>query len=173
MGEFLLEGLAEVDAGNEILVRFDLDLDGILQVRATEQATGRQKQLTIDNAVSRFRAARGQKAAAQAAAETDAAPGGMGVAAAPADSLSAMTGQSLGTASPTEQLAADMSELLDRCQGLLAKGERLAGQTNPTDAAELRRLAAEVRQAVDRRSQGDIESTLAQFEDLVFYVEDA
>ena len=55
-GRFLLEGLANVDQGNEILVRFDLDLDGILKVSATEQATGRQQQLTIDNAVARFRA---------------------------------------------------------------------------------------------------------------------
>ena len=79
VGEFLLEGLAEVDAGNEVLVQFDLNLDGILQVRATEHATGRQKELTIDNAVSRFRAARGQTAEAGttgSAAVAAAAPGG-------------------------------------------------------------------------------------------------
>ena len=83
-----------------------------------------------------------------------------------------MTGQSLGTASPTEQLAADMSELLDRCQGLLAKGERLAGQTNPTDAAELRALprkSASRAPPVARRHRihpGAVGN-------LVFYVEDA
>ena len=65
MGEFLLDGLAEVDRGNEILVRFDLDLDGILKVSATERATGRQKQLTIDNAVTRFRARNRQEALAR------------------------------------------------------------------------------------------------------------
>ena len=55
IGEFLLEGLSEVDAGNEILVRFGLDLNGILKVTAEEHATGLQKQLTVENAVSRFR----------------------------------------------------------------------------------------------------------------------
>ncbi len=55
IGEFLLEGLCEVDAGNEILVRFGLDLNGILKVTAEEHATGLQKQLTVENAVSRFR----------------------------------------------------------------------------------------------------------------------
>ena len=59
--------------------------------------------------------------------------------------------------SPSERLTAEMSELLDRCERLLTKGEKLAGQTNPTDAAELRRLVAELRQAVEGRSQGDIE----------------
>ena len=66
-----------------------------------------------------------------------------------------------------------MSELVDRCQRLIAKGENLAEQTNPTDAAEMRRLVAEVRRAIDRRSQGDMERGLTQLEDLVFYVEDA
>ncbi len=55
IGEFLLEGLAAADAGNEILVRFNLDLNGILKVTAEEHATGLQKQLKIENAVSRFR----------------------------------------------------------------------------------------------------------------------
>ncbi len=55
IGEFLLEGLAEVHAGNEILVRFELDLNGILKVTAEEHATGLQKQLKVENAVSRFR----------------------------------------------------------------------------------------------------------------------
>ena len=55
IGEFLLEGLADVSAGNEILVRFELDLNGILKVTAEEHATGLQKQLKVENAVSRFR----------------------------------------------------------------------------------------------------------------------
>ena len=87
VGDFLLDGLAKVDAGNEILVQFDLDLDGILKVSATERATGRQKQLTIDNAITRFRAGNRREALARveatflggsgttpAAAESAAAP---------------------------------------------------------------------------------------------------
>ena len=55
VGEFLVEGLAEVPAGNQILVRLDLDLSGILKVTATERATGLAKRVTIDNATERFR----------------------------------------------------------------------------------------------------------------------
>lgn len=63
VGEFMLEGLADVASGNEILVRFELDLDGILKVTAVERATGRQRQLTVENAVSRARG-RGETAGA-------------------------------------------------------------------------------------------------------------
>ncbi len=55
VGEFEIEGLAEVPAGNQILVRLDLDLNGILKVTATERATGLAKHVVIDNATERFR----------------------------------------------------------------------------------------------------------------------
>ncbi len=55
VGEFKVEGLAEVPAGNQILVRLDLDLSGILKVTATERATGLAKHVVIDNAMERFR----------------------------------------------------------------------------------------------------------------------
>src|SRR5262245_237208 len=54
VGRFLVEGLAPVPAGNQIVVQFDLNLDGILQVTAREKATGLQKQVTIENALARF-----------------------------------------------------------------------------------------------------------------------
>ena len=55
VGNFVIEGLAAVPAGNELLVRLDLDLSGILKVTATERATGLAKRITIDNAAERFR----------------------------------------------------------------------------------------------------------------------
>src|SRR5262245_30888749 len=54
VGRFLVQGLAPVPAGNQIVVQFDLNLDGILQVTAREKATGLQKQVTIENALARF-----------------------------------------------------------------------------------------------------------------------
>jgi molecular chaperone DnaK (HSP70) len=52
IGDFLVEGLSEVPAPNEILCRMDLDLDGILRVTATEKATGLSKQTTIERATA-------------------------------------------------------------------------------------------------------------------------
>src|SRR5439155_8715111 len=50
VGRFLAEGFSRVPAGNEILCRMDLDLDGILRVTATEKRTGLAKQITIEGA---------------------------------------------------------------------------------------------------------------------------
>lgn len=50
----------DVEAGggdrSKIVVRFDLTLDGTLKVTATQPATGLNRELTIDNALSQFRA---------------------------------------------------------------------------------------------------------------------
>src|SRR5262249_50037588 len=54
IGRFMVQGLAPVPAGNQIVVQLDLNLDGMLKVSAREKATGLQKQVTIENALSRF-----------------------------------------------------------------------------------------------------------------------
>lgn len=54
IGRFLVEGLRKVPAGNPIVVEFSIDINGILQVRASEKKTGLEYAITIDNAISRF-----------------------------------------------------------------------------------------------------------------------
>ncbi|MBI5442199.1 MAG: Hsp70 family protein [Deltaproteobacteria bacterium] len=56
VGQFLVEGLSRAPAGNEIVLRFDLTIDGILKVTAVEKRTGKQKHITIESALSRFEA---------------------------------------------------------------------------------------------------------------------
>jgi len=54
IGEFRVEGLQAVEAGNVITLTLDLDLNGILHVSAQEKATGLEKSITIKNALTRF-----------------------------------------------------------------------------------------------------------------------
>jgi molecular chaperone DnaK len=54
VGKFLVDGLARVPAGNQLVVQMDLTLDGTLKVSAREKATGLLKQVTIENAMARF-----------------------------------------------------------------------------------------------------------------------
>ena len=54
IGEFMVEGLNEVPQGNPILLKLELDLNGILDVSAVEKNTGLAKSIVIDNAISRF-----------------------------------------------------------------------------------------------------------------------
>jgi molecular chaperone DnaK len=165
VGEFDLEGLADVDAGNEILVQFDLDLDGILKVSATERATGLQKQVTIDNVIARFRAGNREEALAR----VEAAFFG-GSDAAPAAWEPAIASQ---PAAASADLPPEMADLIERCQRLIAKSQPCAAQANPADAEEMQHLVERLRKAIAGRSQTDMQDIVGQLEDLVFYLQDA
>ncbi|MEI7954846.1 MAG: Hsp70 family protein [Verrucomicrobiota bacterium] len=50
LGEFEVQGLSKVPAGNQIVVQFRIDLSGLLTVTATEKRSGLVKSVTIDTA---------------------------------------------------------------------------------------------------------------------------
>ena len=51
VGRFMIEDLTRTRDAAEVLCRMHLDLDGILEVTATEKATGKARQVTIDGAL--------------------------------------------------------------------------------------------------------------------------
>jgi len=55
LGNYLFN-LTPSPAGSEITLHFDLDLNGILKIRAVEKHTGKQIDAVIENAISRFTA---------------------------------------------------------------------------------------------------------------------
>src|SRR3954468_4498005 len=54
IGEFRVDGLSKVPAGNQVSLDLALDRDGILQVSAREKTTGLERRITIDKAMSRY-----------------------------------------------------------------------------------------------------------------------
>lgn len=157
VGEFMLDGLAEVDAGNPILVRFDLDLDGILKVTAREKATGREKQLVIDNQMSRFRksnreSARQRLEAAFAAAAVAAVPSG---GAEKEIAGGAPTARLVSSPGPAE-LPEELRTLVRRSEELIGQAERIAPQAPPEDAQEIRRLVQDILAAIAGRSPEEV-----------------
>jgi molecular chaperone DnaK (HSP70) len=54
LGEFRVDGLGAAPAGNPVILDLALDRDGILQVAAREKATGLERRITIDKAMSRY-----------------------------------------------------------------------------------------------------------------------
>jgi len=52
VGRFTVEGLSKAPAGNEILCRMDLDVDGLLRVTAVEKKTGLAKSIAIEKATT-------------------------------------------------------------------------------------------------------------------------
>ncbi len=165
VGEFAIEGLANVQAGNQIVVRMDLDLDGILKVTAIERATGLARHVTIDSAMERFR--RRQRTDA-----VDRLEEVFGTAAQPIDVTRA--GPEPDTlADDASGLPDALREAIGAADVLIAKADRAQAGANPEDAAELRALVTDLRAALEeRRSDEEIRRISAEVEDLVFYLED-
>jgi len=72
IGKFMLSLETGSDISDEIRVQFDLTLDGILKVTATQPATGKSEELVIDNALSKFQGQNREQAAAKLGAIFDA-----------------------------------------------------------------------------------------------------
>lgn len=161
VGKFLLEELDEnASEPSEILVRFELNLDGILTVTAVERATSKQKQLTIDNAITRFQAKNRAEARAKLAAIF-------------ADSTDLSQVGGVNTewvpSSPTTELpwVAEVRELI-------SKARKLAADAASEDVEEIDRLSRELESAIASGSDGaDVRQNQAALEDLLFYLNDA
>ena len=159
VGGFCLEGLdEEAEEGNEILVRFQLDLDGILTVTAVERRTGLEKQLRIDNAITRFRA----KSQADAKAKLAAMFGQAGEEAG-ADRSITEAGQETAPGGPR----------FDEAHELIAKARRLIQEASTEDAAEMRKLVGELQEAVTEGDADRVQQLCEQLDDVVFYLQDA
>jgi len=172
VGDFLLEGLNEdADEGSEILVRFDLNLDGILTVTAVERETRLEKKLQIDNAITRFRA--GSRAEAksalgtlfgdtvQQASETEPHETSMG---------------GVSSSEPFSDTAAQDSGAQDTAaiaSPVIAKARQWIGQAPQEDAEEIRELVSALEAATASQETDRVSQVEKQLEDILFYLDDA
>lgn len=170
VGEFEIEGLAKVPAGNQILVRLDLDLNGILKVTATERATGLAKHVVIDSATERFR----KTQRSDAIDRLEAVFGTLDESYAPLGALEEDDADHAPFASADDDgMEPGLREAVESARALVAKAKSLEADANPEDVEELRAMLADLQAAVDRGSENEIRTALREVEDLVFYLEDA
>ena len=160
IGSFDLKGLADAKRGNEILVRFELDLDGILTVAATEKLTGLEEKLTIENAMSKFR-------------DQDHESAKMRLEAAFTGSEIAAVHQPRQSAGTDDNLSPELKEVIGNANELLAQAGRLMAGANDMDAEEMRELIDLLHEAIQAREPDDIKDACAKLDDLVFYLQDA
>jgi molecular chaperone DnaK len=145
IGEFRVDGLSNVPAGNVVILDLALDRDGILQVSAREKKTGLERRITIDKAMSRFDQdqldqARERIGSLFEGREQDGSAGGAGAADPAVDAL------------------------LEKASGKLE-------QASEEDRAEIIDLIEMIR---DARTSGDsaaLEEGQRQLQDLLFYLE--
>lgn len=164
VGKFMIQGLAAVPAGNQLVVQVDLNLDGMLKVSARERATGLHKQVTIENALARF-----ERDERQLARER-------------LDRLWTDSGEEEG---PSDDLAETpaIPELVPgpregqretvQARALLEKADRLLGQLTADDRTEVERLMTKVRTALTDRQWEQVTAGSNELSDILFYIEDA
>lgn len=170
VGEFKIRGLADVPAPNQILVRLDLDLNGILRVTATERFTGLAKQVTIENMMERFR----HRERTDALERIDA------LFANSEDAKSFERKESSEEIGDEErpgdapgELNSELGKAIERANALIAKSNQLQAKASSEDAAEMNGFVEDLRAAVSRDSLDDIRRISAELEDLIFYLNDA
>ncbi len=175
VGRFMIEGLAKVAAGNQLVVQLDLTLDGVLKVSAREKSTGLTKQITVENALARYAVT--ERAAAQARLDRmwsdleslAGAPPEPG-----ADDAPPIGAESFGLAAP--QLDAGPREgqrETVQARALLEKADRIRVKAAAEDQEELDRLTGKVRDALTDRRWNELEAACNDLSDVLFYLEDA
>lgn len=159
IGGFVLEGLDEsADAGSEILVRFDLNLDGMLNVTAVERRTGLEDRLTIKNAITEFRAEGHDEARAK---------------------LAEIFGDRTSPVSAARHPVPEESPLpegertaIKEAIQLIAKATNLLPQVGEEDVQEIQELIEQLEDAIANHSLLDVDRYRERLEDIVFYLQD-
>jgi molecular chaperone DnaK len=165
VGRFLIDGLAAVPAGNELVVQLNLNLDGMLKVSARERATGLEKNITIENALAEYE--REERAGAL-------------------NRLEALW--RTGEEEPDVEVsggnaAASIPELvpgpregqreLVQAKALLEKAERLIEKISPEDRQDVEKLMEKLRAAMTDRKWEQVSAASNELADTLFYLEDA
>ena len=153
IGSFRIEGLSDVPSGNVILMRCDLDLDGILKVTALEKRTGLEKHIEIDNATARFESQELDAAKQRLATLID-------------GDAERVDGDEGGVDADTEQHREQV-----RAKALLDKAERLLDTASAEDKEDLIDLVEAVRDTLETGDMEGLKRATDALSDLIYYLE--
>ncbi len=153
IGEFRVEGLQDVKAGNVIILTLELDLNGILQVSAIEKMTGLEKSITIQNAFSYTES------------------GKLDTAKQRITSLFGKLDSSLYEQNENEQEGQVVAPEVEKAYQLIAKAENLFDNVSTEDKEDMRDLIGQITKCIDSDKTDDLENTVAQLKDIIYYLE--
>ena len=151
VGDFRVDGLAPVPAGNELVLTLRLDLDGILAVTATEKSTGLSKTVHMEATT----AAEGRQRPVEEVLANEAAAG---------DGHEDRDGGLDDDSEGREEIA--------RARELRRRAAKVRDSADETDADEMKALIAAGREAIAARQWERLEELNESLADLLFYLED-
>ena len=150
IGNFLIEGLKDIPAGNQIILALALDLNGVLEVTAMEKRTGLSKTV-------RMQAGNGA-----AAFDLDQAR----------EHLSAAFGPDPAAPGRSKEISGDKQHVIVVAKDLRKRANVFLDDIDATDADELRALLAESQKAVADGDLPKLTQLNESLSDMLFYLED-
>ncbi|MEZ6128778.1 MAG: Hsp70 family protein [Planctomycetaceae bacterium] len=145
---------------NKIVVRFDLTLDGTLKVTVTQPATGKSRDMIIDNALSQFQADDRDRAKSRLGAMFDASDEILDDADLPSKAEWAENASENTSTQQFPQAAA-----------MLQRIDNLSHELPAEDADEISTLRERLKRAMADGSEIDVVSVCEELDDILFYVQ--
>ena len=146
IGEFLVEGLQDVEAGNIITVTLALDLNGMLHVSAQEKATDLEKSITIKNAISRF-----EHGALDTAKHR----------------INKLFGQNEAIRAVVKNEAPEVVE----ARKLIAKAEALFDTSSNEDKEDMINLIEDINSCIEAGLNERLQESVTKLADIIYYLE--
>ncbi|MGJ0492763.1 Hsp70 family protein [Methylobacter sp.] len=153
IGEFRVEGLRDVAAGNVITLTLDLDLNGILHVSAQEKATGLEKSIVIKNALSRF-----ESAALDTARQR-------------ITSLFGHLESNPDELGEPEAFEAPAAPEIEAARAVMAKAESLFEQVSDSDKEDMVDLIGTITACIKANDIEGLKEPVDQLNDIIYYLE--
>jgi molecular chaperone DnaK len=150
IGNFMVEGLKDTPAGNEIVLTLNLDLNGVLEVTALEKRTGLSRSVTMETGDG------------HGSLDLDKAR----------EHLSAVLGPDLSAPAPTLPKTDEKQQMMAVAKDLRKRAGALLEDIDAADADELRALLAESQKSVADGNLVKLAQLNESLSDMLFYLED-
>ena len=150
IGEFTVEGLQDVEAGNPIVIHLDLDLNGILHVSAKEKETGLEKRITIENAFVTTEDDAMQEARAR---------------------IQKIFGEE--TEMEDGELVTETTEHHEivKARALVEKAERMMESASAEDREDMVNLIESIKESIEEKDFDTLAAAVEQLSDILYYLD--
>jgi molecular chaperone DnaK (HSP70) len=172
VGRFLAEGFSRVPAGNEILCRMDLDLDGMLRVTATEKRTGLAKQMTIEGATTAMSEAEVAQARHRMQ-ELFGTADDEGVEDDADFDVIDIEASDISAAAATAETDRDLRVQISEARALVERSRRLLDKMTAEDREEAIGLHEQIDEALETGQRQPLQAAMTALAELLFYVEES
>jgi molecular chaperone DnaK len=172
IGNFWIKGLSRAKAGNLILLNLELDVNGILKVTAKEKSTGLAKTVTMDTANRGADSNVEEKRLNIESFLKDDAYFDAGGDDADDDGDDDGNDDALDVGNDADDVVLNKDELIGRAKSLRKRAEAMIPDANEEDAAELKNLLEQNRQAIAAHDWSSVDRLNESLADMLFYLED-